>query len=413
MKDLVGRGRRAVAMARSGGLHEVVRRVRHGSKQDIFGEFAFMSEPMVVPDLGTVDAPEHTVNWVLPAFTAGSGGHLNALRFLGMLRERGYDCRVIIDAGSWFGDVTEVKSRLQRFFAMPDVPVYVGIATAPSAFAAVATGWQQAYAVRNSIRARERFYFVQDFEPWFYARGSEFAFAEETYRFGFTGITAGTWLADKLASDYGMACFPVGFSYDKALYAPGPKRSQGKRRVFFYARPSTERRAFELGVLALHRLCASMPDVLPVLAGFDLSAFVIPFEHESLGVLGVEALPDLYRSCDLALVISLTNLSLLPLELMACGIPVVSNSGPWTEWLLNRDNAVLAEANALSLADAMRSLLLAEPERARMVSAGIAFAESTSWDDAGDQMAAALASRGCVSSPMRRSSGADSGREHG
>lgn len=413
MKQLVDRGRRAFAMARSGGLKEVMRRVRHGSKEDIFAKFEFLRGDSAIHESSAETVSPNTVNWVLPAFTAGSGGHINALRFLGMLTERGYDCRVVIDAGPWFGEASDVTSRLQLFFGMTGIPVYVGVATAPPAFAVVATGWHQAHAVRNAMPARERFYFVQDFEPWFFARGSEFAFAEETYRFGFTGITAGTWLADKLRAEYGMTCYPVGFSYDKAIYAPGPTRKRGRRRVFFYARPSTERRAFEMGLLAFAKLCASMPEVMPVFAGFDLSAFVIPFEHESWGVLSVAALPDLYRSCDVALVISLTNLSLLPLELMACGTPVVSNNGPWTEWLLNSQNAVIADANAGSLADAMRSLLQSEPMRARVVAASIAFAQSTSWGDAGDEMASALASRGCVPSRLDSAPKVDEAHNHG
>ena len=397
-------------MARAGGLQEVVRRVRHGSKQDIFAKFEFLRGEVVASGSGATAASSNTVNWVLPAFTAGSGGHINALRFLGMLTERGYDCRIVVDAGPWFGSAADVTSRLQNFFGVTGIPVHVGVATAPAAFAVIATGWQQAHAVRNAMPARERFYFVQDFEPWFYARGSEFAFAEETYRFGFTGITAGTWLSDKLRSEYGMTCYPVGFSYDKAVYRPGPTRPRGRRRVFFYARPSTERRAFEMGLLAFDRLCAAMPEVMPVFAGFDLSAFVIPFEHESWGVLEVAALPDLYRSCDLALVISLTNLSLLPLELMACGTPVVSNNGPWTEWLLDGHNAALADANPVALASAMQLLLRSEPERLRRVADGIAFARTTSWGAAGDEMALALASRGCL--PCRRDSASKVDQTH-
>ena len=47
-----------------------------------------------------------------------------------------------------------------------------------------------AYDVRNFHSTIHKCYFVQDFEPWFYASGSAASFAEETYRFGFVGITA-------------------------------------------------------------------------------------------------------------------------------------------------------------------------------------------------------------------------------
>ena len=49
---------------------------------------------------------------------------------------------------------------------------------------------------RDASRAR-RLYFVQDYEPYFYATSSESMLAENTYRFGFTAITA----TDTLASN--------------------------------------------------------------------------------------------------------------------------------------------------------------------------------------------------------------------
>lgn len=43
------------------------------------------------------------------------------------------------------------------------------------------------------------------------------------------------------------------FSYDKGLYTVKQKQDKIKR-VFFYARPVTPRRDFELGLLALNEL---------------------------------------------------------------------------------------------------------------------------------------------------------------
>ena len=80
----------------------------------------------------------------------------------------------------------------------------------------------------------------------FYPMGSEYLLAENTYRFGFRGITAGTWLKGKLESEFGMKCEAFSFSYDREIYRPQEKKTQGCR-VFFYARPITPRRAWELG----------------------------------------------------------------------------------------------------------------------------------------------------------------------
>ena len=63
--------------------------------------------------------------------------------------------------------------------------------------------------MRDFRATAKKCYFVQDFEPSFFAPGSEWGFAEDTYRFGFHGITAGHWLADKLRNDYGMPTDPI------------------------------------------------------------------------------------------------------------------------------------------------------------------------------------------------------------
>ena len=48
----------------------------------------------------------------------------------------------------------------------------------------------------------------------FYPAGSEALLAEATYRFGFHGITAGRWLADRLRRDYGMQADHFDFGRD-------------------------------------------------------------------------------------------------------------------------------------------------------------------------------------------------------
>ena len=399
LSRLIAGGGKALQMLRNEGARAVVARIRHGKRRNILDQFRLLSQksPARTAEVGEV-AP-NTINWVITPFSAGVGGHINSMRFIAMLAARGYRVCIVVDAGPWMGTSQDVGQRLQATFGPIDAEVVLGAKNAPPSYAAVATGWEQAYAVRNILVARERFYFVQDFEPWFHPHGSEYQFSEDTYSFGFTGLTAGNWLASKLRAEYGMTCFPVGFSYDKNLYRAGEHAGHAGHRVFFYARPSTERRGFELGLLALDCLCRTVPGVTVVFAGEDLSRHVIPFAHESLGSMSVDRLPAVYRSCDLALVISMTNLSLLPLELMACGVPVVGTAGPWAEWLLDKRNALLAEPNVSALAEAMGSLLGDDAKRRSLAAAGMSFAMTTSWEREGDAMAAALASRGCAAVP--------------
>jgi len=215
----------------------------------------------------------------------------------------------------------------------------------------------------------------------FYAPGSVYEFARRTYQFGFRGITLGSWIADVLRREFNMDCSSFGFSYDRDAYASTGSRllPAGKKRVLFYARPETERRGFELGILSLSLVAKKMPEVEFVLVGFPRQPLQLPFAAIFPGILPISELGALYRSCDVALVLSHTNVSMLPLELMACGCAVVSNMGPNVEWLLTDQTVQLAKPDPKSLAEAIIELLQTDQLRLRKIEAGLAFAQSTDW----------------------------------
>ncbi|MEB4783688.1 glycosyltransferase family 4 protein [Paenibacillus jamilae] len=279
---------------------------------------------------------ELSLAWFIPDFGIGSGGHLNIFRIVYLLEKLGVKSDIYICGGSQWGDSASVKGVIGNYFFPLKSNVYIlddKVDVNIEYDAAVATSWQTAYYVRSFDNCVKKVYFVQDFEPYFYAPGSAYSFAEQTYKFGFYGITAGDWLKEKLASDYGMVCESFSFSYEKDLYKPQEKRDKDTRRVFFYSRPPTERRGFELGILALNEFCKKNPDVEIVMAGWDVSEYEIPFKHFNAGVVRIEELSHLYAQCDVSLILSFTNLSLLPLELMASGCPVVINQGRNNDWI--------------------------------------------------------------------------------
>ncbi|MCK0511888.1 glycosyltransferase family 4 protein [Aromatoleum buckelii] len=334
--------------------------------------------------------PAGWMNWILPPFSIGSGGHLNIFRMVAMLEGEGVRIRLHFLGDTGCADPAEVSDLINEHFVPLKAEVVLGVQTMRPAEFVVATSWDTAYWAAKAPAAGHRLYFVQDFEPYFYPVGSEYAFAERTYHFGLTGITAGDWLAEKLSREYGMKTFPFGFSYDKDLYSPKPRRP-GPRRVFFYARHVTPRRGFELGLLALSELHLRLPDVEMVFAGWDASEFDVPFPHLNAGVVALDELPELYSQCDVALVLSFTNLSLLPLEVMACGCPVVSNQGPNVEWLLkDEQNALLCAPTPAAIADALERILVDSTLRDRIVAGGLAFARQTDWPREGRRVAKVL-----------------------
>lgn len=361
-------------------------KITNFAKTDVLGFYEYVRyQPIgVTPAPGSVSTK--SLNWVIPAVGRGSGGHLNIFRFIAHLEQLGFENTITIVGELRPVSAQQAKNEIQQWFIPLRAEIRLGLENPACSHITIATSWQTAYAVRNIQTTSHRCYFIQDFEPWFYARGSEYAFAEDTYRFGFIGITAGDWLAEKLENDYGMMTHAVGFSYDMDRYRPLPKPPATHRTVFFYARPPTLRRGFELGLIVLAEVIKRLVDIHVIFAGWDVSQYAIPFQHTNAGMVALDSLPEIYAQCDVALVISFSNLSLLPLELMACGVPVVSNRGPFTEWLLNDGNAKLCQATVDDLANGLCDLLEDHKQYARLREQGIRTAMQTSWLDEAKKM---------------------------
>lgn len=320
------------------------------------------------------------LNWIVPEFEKGSGGHTTIFRFISGLEQRGIHNRIYVYRPMKLND-DSLHELLANHFQLLDkrVESYCGVENVAFAHATIATSWITAYFVRNFQNTISKFYFIQDFEPYFYAHGSEYSFAENTYKFGFRAITAGDWLRDIAIEKYGMEATSFHFSYDKSTYKPEKKKSS-RPTVFFYARPVTPRRDWELGMLALNELSKRIPDLEVLLAGWDVSCYDIPFAHQNFGVVSREQLADLYNQSDLCLVISSTNLSLVPLEVMGCGRLAVCSKGANSTWLVNEENAAMVDFEPVEMADTMEYYLKNPQILAEKSRKGLEFASATSWE---------------------------------
>ena len=321
------------------------------------------------------------LNWVIPEPGIGGGGHINIFRFVTGLQKLGIHNRIyLMYAGRFISDKM-CEQFLENYYEIDcsDIEVHIHLSDMEYAHGVVATSWQTAYAVKRFHNTISKFYFVQDYEPLFFPVGSEYTFAENTYRFGFRGITAGDWLKDKLHEEFGMITDSFSFSYDKELYTPGKKRDK-RNRVFFYARPYTARRAFEFGVIALTEVAKCVPELEVVFAGEDISQYKIDFKHINAGVVALSELSDLYAQCDMCLVFSNTNLSLLPLEVMASNSVAVCTKGANSEWLVNDENAIMVDFEVNDVVEKIVYYLEHKDELEQKRENGLKFAVTTSWD---------------------------------
>lgn len=345
--------------------------------EDVFG---FVKQIPFGQSVLIEDVNENTINWIIPDFGIGSGGHLNIFRMISCLKNLGFESRIVIPELVWSKSAEDAEKRINQHFLKLDAPVYVGRNNIPPACFSFATAWTTAYWLRDFQSTVHKCYFVQDFEPYFYARSTESVLSEETYRFGFHGFVAGDWLAEKLVREYGMQVEMFRFSYDKERYFSDTRKLQPTNKILFYSRPPTPRRGFELGYLAMKQLLSIKPDLEILLAGWDVSGYRLPQGMTNLGIVPLDDLRDLYQQCDVALVLSFTNLSLVPLELMACGCPVVSNKGENVEWILNEEIATLAEPTVPGIVAALLSVLDDSESVRTKTDAALQYVTTTDWN---------------------------------
>lgn len=344
------------------------------------------AEPTTVSE-GPVD-----IAWIMSPPGKESGGHQNLFRFIDFAEKAGHRCTIYLYSSRGPVSITDVRAMLSSTDAYPalaaDIRMYDrATGVAPETQAIFATGWETAYPAFLEKTSARRFYFVQDLESSFYPLGTESMLAENTYRFGFHGITAGGWLAHKLSTDFGMTTDHFEFAVDKTHYSV--TNTERRSEIFFYARPVTPRRAFEFGVLALSDFAAMRPDVTINLAGWDVSNWEIPFRYTNLSSLEISELNAVYNRCAAGLVLSLSNMSLLPLELMSSGVTPVVNDGPNNRMVSDNPFIEYVPASPLAIARKLVEIV----DRPDAVERSLAMAksvENVNWNDSGAQFVAAF-----------------------
>lgn len=318
------------------------------------------------------------VAWVCVPQSAGGGGFTTISMLACALESAGHNCTVYLhDRHGW--SLERHRERMGAWWPLLKAEIRDAAQGIADAHAIFATSWETAYPVLTSSAKGARMYLVQDYEPLFYAAGSNALLAEATYRFGFHGLTAGRWLAERLRREYGMSADWFDFGCNlQSYHLDAQARRTG---VCLYSRPSTPRRAFELASAALDLFAERHPEVDIHLYGEH--APKLPFAAEQHGLLAPEQLGGLYNRCIAGLVLSATNVSLVPHEMLAAGCIPVVNDAEQNRIVLDNPEVVYAPATPFDLANALSALVeRGAEERADAAQTAAASVAGSSWQDA-------------------------------
>ena len=307
------------------------------------------------------------IAWLIPWFSTGSGGHRTIFSNINKLVEHGYQCDAYIQSPK-NEYPKEIYERLVEGYGEFKGDVFSGYSLADKKYDMIfATGWDTAAPV-SKTKIKNKMYFIQDFEPWFFPMGSEYLTAEDSYRLDLKGITIGKWLSEKIASEYPMQTNFFNFCADLDIYK---KLDTVKKEdaICLIFQPGKPRRCDRIALKALQVVQSIRPKTKIYLYG-SMAKTIHGLNVTHLGEISTEKCNELYNKCSVGVCMSASNPSRIPFEMMAAGLPVVELYHENNLYDFPEDGCLLALPTPESIATAILELLDNKNLRESMSEAG-------------------------------------------
>ena len=322
------------------------------------------------------------IHFVIPDFNPGDGGHMTIFRVVKYLENFGHEVTLWIQKPEAHSSPSAAFNTIRESFQ----PLQCRIEFLESSLSRVrgdvviATDRWTVYPVAAMKNFKARFYFVQDFEPYFFPVGAEYYLTENTYKLGLDCLCAGNWLKARM-EQYGLWARAWELAFDPLVYyPPGESETRQEGHIAFYSRLRTARRCVEIGMLALDLLAASGQNFHVHFFGEDMSGLSVDYEFTDHGVLTPLELGSLYRKCSAGMVFSGTNYSLIPNEMMACGLPVLELNVEGISSEYPKGIMEMVDPHPAAVMKGLRRLLNDKSLREQMSLQGEKFVKSLSWE---------------------------------
>ena len=233
----------------------------------------------------------------------------------------------------------------------------------------VASSWD---TVSFALKFGESYkmYFVQDYEPLFYKFGEEYLMCRNTYLQGLHMVSLGEWNRRMILKelgifenfkgsdkrDSGIKIDVVSFPYDSEGYT----RLERNYDAYHYKNKITI-------AVYLKFYGKRLPNLIPYMLentaeklkenGIELEILYFgeaktfnPKGGRNLGQLNKEELRKLYAKADFGLVASMSNISLVPYEMHASGLPVIEFGDGSYPFFFGNDTAILTKIGEKDIA---------------------------------------------------------------
>jgi glycosyltransferase involved in cell wall biosynthesis len=370
-------------------------RIRMGerARQDVFERYTTRSRAQefaqILRELKPRTGDRLSVAFVMQAPIAQTGGGYKTIFRIGQrLAALGHEVHFYVEPIAHLAGMNEAEivDFCERHFEASSITIHAGHAVLPCDVA-IATGWPTAYVVNQLSNTLCKAYFIQDFEPDFYEKHEpSHERALGSYGLPLKKITIGRYLQKLFADRERLPIHEIPFALDRSLFKNRNERPKSPVRILFFARPNIKRRAYPAGVAALKKLARVCPEVKIALYGMA-GAEDLGFPYENLGELTPTEVSEQMNRSHIHLSFSLTNISWVPFEAMACGCAVVEAKVPSVRLWIDDDSqgALLVEPNPRDAAEGLIGLVRDDELRVRIAENGerLLAKLSASWEEVG------------------------------
>ena len=252
----------------------------------------------------------------------------------------------------------------------------------------IATSWQSVYYARRF--EAYKMYFVQDYEPYFFKLNERYLLAKKTYELGLHIVSLGKWNIEqikrlgsvnvKYKTDY------IDFPYEPSEYICYERNYDkyiGKEDISIavYSKEDGKRIPNMLQII-LKKATKELQSM-----GISLEIYFFGFDKKTkiqigknLGKLNRKEMIELYKKVDFGMVASMTNISLVPYEMLATGLPIIEFiEGSFTSFFPS-GTATLVDFNYKMLCDELVKCITVNNIVKNQIQLAQKYLETLSWE---------------------------------
>lgn len=324
------------------------------------------------------------IAFIIQGIAKYSGGITSVLRLGTYLYELGYEISYLDFSHQRKGEIEE-----NAYFNLKDYKGKIGdyFSVAKDGYdVIIATSWESFYKM-GKFQAY-KMYFVQDYEPYFSKFNEKFLLAKKTYELGAHIVSLGIWNIKQIKRECRTDSIldSISFPYEPKEYQLEKKRnfisysSKKKIKIAVYTKEEGKRIPNIIQAI-LKRAKNELMDygIELEIFFFGLKKNYLPSIGKNLGKLTKNELLNLYKECDFGMCASMTNISLVPYEMIATGLPLIEfENGSFPEFF-SHEAAILIDYNFQTLVVKLLTALRNPIQIEHMVEIGQNSINGLSW----------------------------------